>query len=75
MTRDLALAQLGATRALRDVALMEEIEVAARDLAPGAPADALARVVRASELLDSNVSPELVLDVLLLRWPRIREAA
>ena len=49
--------------------------MAARDLAPGAPADALARVVRASELLDSNVSPELVLDVLLLRWPRIREAA
>jgi hypothetical protein len=31
--------------------------------------------VRATELVDSNVSPELVLDVLLLRWPRATVAA
>ena len=36
---------------------------------------ALARLVRATELVDSNVSPELVLDVVILRWPRIRAAA
>ena len=60
---------------MRDVALMEELDAAARDLPEGAPAAALARLVRASELLDANVSPELVLDVLLVRWPRRRSLA
>ena len=41
----------------------------------GAAATALARLVRATELVDANVSPELVLDVVILRWPRIRAAA
>lgn len=75
VARDLALAQAGAPKTVRDVALMEELDAAARDLEPGAAAGALARLVRASELLDSNVSPELVLDVLLIRWPRRRRAA
>ena len=75
VARDLALAQLGATRTVRDVALMEELDAAAQDLAPGAAAAAMARLARASELLDANVSPELVLDVLLVRWPRRRRVA
>ncbi len=75
IARDLALAQASSARAVRDVALMEELDAAARDLAPGAAAAALARLVRAGELLDSNVSPELVLDVLLVRWPRRSPAA
>ena len=75
VARDLALGQLGASRSIRDVALLEELEAAARDLPDGAAAEALARLVRASELLDSNVSPELVLDVLLIRWPRRRRVA
>jgi DNA polymerase III delta' subunit len=75
VARDLALAQVGATADVRDVALMEEIEAAARALPDGAAAVALARLVRATELVDSNVSPELVLDVVILRWPRIRTAA
>jgi DNA polymerase III delta' subunit len=75
VARDLALAQLGATRSIRDVALMEELDAAARDLPEGAASEALARLARASELLDANVSPELVLDVLLVRWPRRRRAA
>lgn len=54
---------------------MEELDTAARDLPDGAAADALARLLRASELLDANVAPELVLDVLLVRWPRRRGAA
>lgn len=70
VARDLALAQLGALRSVRDVALLEELDRAARSIPAGAPGDALARLVRASELLDANVSPELVLDVLVLRWPR-----
>ena len=70
IARDLALAQAGSPRTVRDVALMEELDAAARDLPDGAAASALARLLRASELLDANVAPELVLDVLLVRWPR-----
>jgi hypothetical protein len=70
VARDLVLAQLGAARTVRDVALLEELTTAARDLPDGSAAEALARLVRASELLDANVSPELLLDVLLVRWPR-----
>jgi len=70
LARDLALAEIGAVAGVRDTALLEELEAAARDLPPGEGALALARLVRAGELLDANVSPELLLDVLLLRWPR-----
>jgi hypothetical protein len=72
LARDLALAQAGSPRGVRDVALMEELDEAARALPDGAGAEALALLVRAGELVDANVSPELVLDVLLLRWPRTR---
>ena len=75
IARDLALAQAGSPRTVRDVALMEELDAAARDLPDGAAASALARLLRASELLDANVAPELVLDVLLVRWPRRMSAA
>jgi DNA polymerase-3 subunit delta' len=70
LTRDLACAQRGAAGSIRDVALLEELVAAARDLPPGAAAAALARLVRAGELLEVNATPELVLDVLLVRWPR-----
>jgi len=75
LARDLALAQLGATRSIRDVALLEELQAAATGVPDGAFAASLARLVRASELLDANVSPELLLDVLVLRWPRAAAAA
>ena len=70
VARDLACAQRGASGSIRDVALLEELVAAARDLPPGAAAAALARLVRAGELLEVNATPELVLDVLLVRWPR-----
>jgi DNA polymerase-3 subunit delta' len=70
LARDLACAQRGAPGSIRDVALLEEVLAAARDLPPGAAAAALARLVRAGELLEVNATPELVLDVLLVRWPR-----
>ena len=69
LTRDLVLVERGATGTVRDVGLLEELEAAARSLPAGAAAAALARLVRAGELLDGNVTPELVLDTLLLRWP------
>jgi DNA polymerase III subunit delta' len=70
LARDLACAQRGAASSVRDVALLEELGDAARDLPPGAAATALARLVRAGELVEVNATPELVLDVLLVRWPR-----
>ncbi len=75
LARDLALAQAGSVAEARQTALLEELEAAARGLPSGAAAGALARIVRAGELLDANVSPELLLDVLLLRWPRLEGAA
>jgi DNA polymerase-3 subunit delta' len=69
VTRDLALAQLGAVRSVRDVALLEELEATAGAVPDGAFATFLGRLSRAGELLEANVSPELLLDVLLVRWP------
>lgn len=70
IARDLAVAAAGAPAAARDPGLIDEVGELASRLPPGAIGAALARVVRARELVEANVSPELVLDVLLLRWPR-----
>lgn len=75
LARDLACVQRGAPRAVRDTALLEELEAAAKGLQPGAATAALARLVRASEMLAVNTTPELILDVLLVRWPVARRAA
>jgi DNA polymerase III delta' subunit len=74
LARDLACAQGEAAGSIRDIALLEEIESAARRLPPGASTEALAHLVRAGELLDVNATPELLLDVLLIRWPRLAAA-
>ena len=68
LVRDIACVQSGALRSARETALLEELEATARGLRPAAVAAALARIVRAGELLDVNATPELVLDVLLVRW-------
>ncbi len=75
VTRDLAFAQAGSTRAVHDQDLVDEIEAAARALEPGAAVAALQRLERGASLLAGNVSPELVLDSLVLAWPRRRTAA
>jgi hypothetical protein len=48
--------------------MMEELESASRLVRPGSVTAFLARLVRADELVAGNASPELVLDVLLVRW-------
>jgi DNA polymerase-3 subunit delta' len=73
--RDLAVAGRGASGSIRDMAMLEELVAVAPRLAPGAIDAALAHLSRARELVDANVSPELVLDVALLRWPRPPRAA
>jgi hypothetical protein len=55
--------------------MLEEIEAAAGRLGPDAAAGFVARLVRAEELLAGNASPELVLDVLLVRWASLGRAA
>jgi DNA polymerase-3 subunit delta' len=75
VARDLACAQRGALASIRDVALLEEVEGAAGRLRTGAAGDALVRLVRAGELLEVNATPELILDVLLVRWPHAEVAA
>jgi DNA polymerase-3 subunit delta' len=66
--RDLALAGLGGTGSVRDLELIDDLRVAAERLPPGAPGDLLRELDRAAERLEGNVGPELVLDVLALRW-------
>ncbi|MFN8629322.1 MAG: DNA polymerase III subunit [Chloroflexota bacterium] len=75
LARDLVLAERGARRTVRDTALLEELEAAARDLPAGAASAFLARIAEADSLLKGNVSPELLLDTLLVHWPRRRRAA
>lgn len=75
VARDLVLAEIGARSSIREIALLEELEAAAHALPPGAASAALARLSRAGELLEANVSPDLLVDVLLLRWPRPASAA
>ena len=75
VARDLECVARGAPGAVRDVALLEDLQRAAAELPPGAAASAMAGLVRAGELLDVNATPELLLDVLLIRWPHAGTAA
>jgi DNA polymerase-3 subunit delta' len=77
VSRDLAVAALGNLEPVKDIGLLDELEAAAARLPPGHRGHAamfLARLARATELLEGNVAPELVLDVLVLGW-RTRAAA
>jgi hypothetical protein len=77
LARDLLVVVLGHDRQVRDPALLDDLRQAASDLSTPAPGEGaalgsfLARLDTAGELLEANVRPELVLDTLLLHWPRI----
>ncbi len=75
LCRDLVLAGRGAVESVRDQGLLEELVAAAGSTEPATLDGALARLARARELVDANVSPELLVDVELLRWPRARRTA
>ena len=75
VARDLALVGSGGARSVRDTVLLEELTATSAAIPPGAAAAFLARSAQAAELLASNVSPELLLDVLVLAWPHRRAAA
>ena len=75
LARDLALCQRGLDGSVRDLSRLDETRDLAADLAPDDVAAFLDRLGRASVLLATNVSPELVLDDLALAWPRRRRPA
>ena len=75
VARDLALIEAGGARSVRDTVMLEEIGTVATAIGPGAAVAFLERTTRAAELLASNVSPELILDALVLAWPAGRAAA
>jgi DNA polymerase III subunit delta' len=74
VARDLVVAGLGDPRLVLDAGLLDELRAAA-----GVPTAELAafleRLDRSGELIEANASPELVLDVLVLGWPRSPRAA
>jgi len=74
LTRDLALVGADGGRSVRDPDLLEELSAASAALPAGAAAAFLDRLSRGAELIAGNVSPELVLDSLVLAWPAPRVA-
>ena len=75
VARDLALIEAGGARSVRDTVMLEELGTVSAAIRPGAAVAFLERTTRAAELLASNVSPELILDALVLAWPAGRAAA
>jgi DNA polymerase III subunit delta' len=75
VARDLVLVANGGARSVHDTVLLEELTAIAGAIEPGAAAAFLERSARSVELLAANVSPELLLDALVLAWPRRAAAA
>ena len=68
VARDLALVSLGESAEVRQIDLLDDLETVARRLPAGFPAAQLRRLDVAGERLEGNVSPELVVDELVLGW-------
>ena len=69
VARDLAVVAAGARGRAVDLALLDDLDAAAGQIAAGAMPPFLFRLARAAELLEANANPELVVDVLVLAWP------
>lgn len=72
VARDLAVTAAGSPAAARDMALLDDLRAVAAGVAPEACTAFLGRLVRAAELLEANANPELLVDTLVLAWPRAR---
>ena len=75
VARDLVLIASGAPRSVADTELLDETTAVAARIDPGSVVAFLDRVANSAELLESNVSPELVLDSIVLAWPGRTKAA
>jgi DNA polymerase III delta' subunit len=68
IARDLALVSLGEPGDVRQIDVLDDLETAAKRMPGGFPATQLRRLDIAGERLEGNVSPELVIDELMLGW-------
>jgi len=68
VARDLALVSLGESGEVRQIDLLDDLETVARQLPAGFSQAQLRRLDVAGERLEGNVSPELVVDELVLGW-------
>lgn len=68
VARDLAMVALGEPADVRQLDLLDDLDAAARRLPAGFAAAQLRRLDVAGERLEGNVSPELVVDALVLGW-------
>jgi hypothetical protein len=75
LARDLLLVAVGRPGLVRDVSLLDELIATAARLARGDLVRFVERSLAAEAALEANASPELVLDVLALAWPRSAAAA
>jgi hypothetical protein len=70
VARDLAVVAAGGSSRAMNIALVDDLEATAARIPAGAVPAFLARLARAAQLLEANANPELVVDVLVLAWPR-----
>jgi DNA polymerase-3 subunit delta' len=70
VARDLAVVAAGGRGRAVDLALVDDLELAAAGVSVGAASAFLVRLARAADLLEGNANPELIVDVLVLAWPR-----
>jgi len=70
VARDLVLIGSGGARSVHDTVLLDELAAIAAAIDPTDAEAFLVRAARSAEWLATNVSPELILDTLVLAWPR-----
>jgi DNA polymerase-3 subunit delta' len=75
VARDVVLVSEGGARSVRDPVLLDESVGVAGSIPRGSAATFLVATGLAAERLASNVSPELILDALVLAWPHRQAAA
>ena len=75
VARDVVLVSEGGARSVRDPVLLDESAGVAGSIPRGSAATFLVATGLAAERLASNVSPELILDALVLAWPHRQAAA
>jgi DNA polymerase-3 subunit delta' len=75
VARDLVLIGAGGSRSVHDTVLLDELAAIAAAIDPADAQAFLVRAARSAEWLATNVSPELILDTLVLAWPRRVAAA
>jgi hypothetical protein len=75
VARDLVLIAGGGARSVHDTVLLDELAAIAATVDRADAEGFLVRAARSAEWLATNVSPELILDTLVLAWPRRAAAA